>query len=388
MTTTTLARLDDSLPVLQQLEHPDFVAQIGQTLPQHVDAQSFVRHASTLIAQNDDLAKIAAGGPSTDPMSIVRGVNRAAALGLDLDPTLGQAWLVPRPVRGVLTAVFQPGYKGLLELVMRTGSVKRIEVERVYTNDTFRMTKGTRAEVIFEPDWFGDRGELRGWFALAELKSGEIQTVAMSVAQMRDHRDKHAPRAGGKNGNIVGPWRDNFDEMADKTIFIKLARWLPKSIELTDALSDDPGARTLVANMADTNPAPHTSAPVIEIDERPANVTPDGELVDVPAVTDTEQPAAVTEPVEPPVEVPPAPQPPAAAEDSAPGTLAPLDADTIKATLTAAGLKQSTAVQEAQNIAESLGVPEIPGSIAQIAKHPSAQFQQRFEQWLLSLGNQ
>lgn len=111
---------------LDTLKDDAFKAEVARALPAHVDPSSFVRHAATLVAQNPDLLTIARGGPATDPQSIIRGVMRAAALGLDLDPTLGQAWLVPRKVKGVHQAIFQPGYQGYLELVMRTGKVRRI----------------------------------------------------------------------------------------------------------------------------------------------------------------------------------------------------------------------------------------------------------------------
>lgn len=267
-TDTLLEKLDDATPehapdspafenrtmsVLERMTTEAFEQKVQEAAPSSLDPKAFIRHALSTVRQNNDLARIAEGGAGTDPMSILTGVMRAGALGLDLDPTLGQAYLVPRRERGTHRAVFQIGYRGLLELAMRTGKVARIEVERIHENDHFVAEKGTAARLEFRPDWLGDRGALRGWYALAELRSGVTQWTVMSLAEMIDHRDRYAP---SKDGKAVGPWAQFFEEMGDKTVFLRLARWLPKSVEMTQVIAEDPDSGVVVdADVIDADDA-------------------------------------------------------------------------------------------------------------------------------------
>jgi recombination protein RecT len=231
---------------IEKIRSDKFMAEVRAALPSHVDPASFVRHAASLVAANDKLKVIAAGGPNTDPHSILTGIMRAAALGLDLDPTLGQAWLVPRRVRGVDTAVFQVGYQGYLELVLRSGRARRVEVERVYSLDHFEAVKGSNGHLTFVPDWFGERGDLIGWYALVELDGGVVQWATMSLKAMQSHRDQYAPKY---KGDVTGPWDAHFEAMGDKTAFLQLVRWLPKSTEMATALSTDEDAQAVMASV-------------------------------------------------------------------------------------------------------------------------------------------
>lgn len=235
--TTTSAPAAKPATVLDRIESPDFLAKVADAAPRTVDPTTFIRHAIATVRQNDQLMKVARGGTGVDSASIPVGIMRAAALGLDLDPALGQAYLVPRKDKAKgLTAVFQVGYRGLLELAMRSGKIKRIEVERVHDNDHFRAEKGSTSVLEFRPDWFSDRGPLLGWYALAELDNGVTQWVVIGLDEMEEHRDKYAPRS---NGAVTGPWKNFFEEMGDKTAFLRLARWLPKSVEMVNALEGD-----------------------------------------------------------------------------------------------------------------------------------------------------
>lgn len=247
-----------SRTVLDRIQDDTFRAEIAKALPNHVDPGSFVRHAATLVAQNPGLMTIARGGPGTDPQSIVRGVMRAAALGLDLDPTLGQAWLVPRRDHGTHTAVFQVGYQGWLELINRDGRVV-VEVKTVHQADGFEVRNGTGRCLKHTFDPWADRGPVLGWFAYATFPDGRDQWETLSVAEAEAHRDKHAPK---KNGAVVGPWKENFPEMAKKTAFLRLQKWLPKSTEVAQAIADDADARAVIG---ETSVVPDDD--VIDVDE-------------------------------------------------------------------------------------------------------------------------
>lgn len=218
------------------LNSPAMLTQITEALPRHMDPDAFRRSAITLVKQNPKLLEC-------EPTSVAQSIVRGASLGLDPDPALGQMYLVPRNVRKgdvwVSEATFQIGYKGLYELAMRTGKVAKIEVAEVREHDHFVARRGTNGGLDHQPDWFGDRGDIIGWYAFVRLTDGSEQFAVMNVAQAEAHRDAYAPKK--RDGTVYGPWVDNFAEMAEKTVFIKAAKWVPKSKELTNALAIDAG---------------------------------------------------------------------------------------------------------------------------------------------------
>ena len=238
------------------LNSPAMLTQITEALPRHMDPDAFRRSAITLVKQNPKLLEC-------EPTSVAQSIVRGASLGLDPDPALGQMYLVPRNVKKgdvwLTEATFQIGYKGLYELAMRTGKVAKIEVAEVREHDHFVARRGSNGGLDHQPDWFGDRGDIVGWYAFVKLTDGSEQFAVLNVAQAEAHRDAYAPRK--KNGDIYGPWVDNFSEMAEKTVFIKAAKWVPKSKELTTALAIDGSA-------AEVPPVRHVAlvqqAPAIE----------------------------------------------------------------------------------------------------------------------------
>lgn len=227
------------------LNSPAMLAQITEALPRHMDPDAFRRSAITLVKQNPKLLEC-------EPTSVAQSIVRGASLGLDPDPALGQMWLVPRNVRKgdvwISEATFQVGYRGLYELAMRTGKVAKIEVAEVREHDHFIARRGSNGGLDHQPDWFGDRGGIVGWYAFVKLTDGAEQFEVMNVAQAEAHRDAYAPKK--KNGDVYGPWVDNFGEMAAKTVFIRAAKWVPKSKELTTALAIDATATPVTAQIA------------------------------------------------------------------------------------------------------------------------------------------
>lgn len=223
------------------LSSDNALAMIGEALPSHMDAKAFQRHAITLVKLDPKLLECEAA-------SVAQGIVRGAALGLDPDPALGHMWLVPRNIKRwdpaqrkndwVKVATFQVGYHGLRELAERTGKIARVEVSDVRTNDHFQAVKGTGGRLVHEADWYGDRGDLRGWYAYIENTDGNAEWATMSVAQVEAHRDRYAPRRGDDK-KVFGPWVDNFPEMAQKTVFIQAMKWVPKSVQLHRALDSD-----------------------------------------------------------------------------------------------------------------------------------------------------
>jgi recombination protein RecT len=117
-------------------------------------------------------------------------------------------------------------------------------------------------------------GEIRCFYSTGRLVNGGYTvTEPYSIARMEAHRDKHAPR--NRDKEIVGPWKDNFPEMGQKTMVLVNYRLLPKSAEMAIAMEADEGVRLDLSPVA--NAAEVTTRPVIPGKAEPADARSEGE---------------------------------------------------------------------------------------------------------------
>ena len=159
-------------------------------------------------------------------LSVVGGVMAAAQLGLEIGTSLGQAYLVPHRVQGVLTAVFIPGYRGMIDLSRRSGSVSVIDAVVVHRRDpVFKVVLGIAPRIDHEP-YTGDleAGDLRAVYARCLMRDGSTQFVFLTK------REVDSVRKRSKAGDS-GPWVTDFEEMAKKTAIRRLWKVLPVSVE-------------------------------------------------------------------------------------------------------------------------------------------------------------
>lgn len=198
-------------------------SQFALALPKHINTDRFVRIAITTIRQNPKLAKCS-------QESLLGSLMVSAQLGLE-PGLLGQSYIIPYGNE----AQFQIGYKGMIELLRRSGQLKDIYAYPVYENDNFRVVYGTRRNLEHEPN-FANPGNLVGFYSVAILKDDAIAFEYMTVAQIEKHRDRFSKVA--KSQNSV--WNTDFEEMAKKTVVKKLLKYLPVSVEyLENAYKDE-----------------------------------------------------------------------------------------------------------------------------------------------------
>jgi recombination protein RecT len=164
-------------------------------------------------------------------LSAVRGFS----LGLEPNGPLAEGYLVPFRNKGVAEAQFMPSYRGLINLARRSGELATIYACDVCANDEFEAVNGTDRRLVHRPQWFAERGETIGYYAVYTLKDGSSDFEIMSMADIEKIRN--ASRA--KNS---GPWVDWFDEMAKKTVIKRLAKRMPMSVELASAMALDNAA--------------------------------------------------------------------------------------------------------------------------------------------------
>lgn len=193
-------------------------SQIQMALPKHLNAERLTRVALTTIRQTPNLL-------NCDPLSLVKCVMQAAALGLEPDPLLGRAYLVPYGRECQLII----GYKGLIDLARRSGEIQSVEAHCVYENDQWEYSYGLKPVLFHKPTTSDNRGNMVAAWALAIFKGGGHQFEVMSKA------DIDRIRKGSKAGNS-GPWVSHYDEMARKTVLRRLAKLLPLSPALASHL--------------------------------------------------------------------------------------------------------------------------------------------------------
>lgn len=201
--------------------------QFNNALPQHINTDRFVRIAITTIRLNPKLAKC-------NPESLIGALMVSAQLGLE-PGTLGQCYLIPfeNKKAGTVECQFQIGYKGLIELLRRSGQLSDIYSYTVYENDDFNIEYGLSRTLTHKPN-FDERGEIKGFYAVAILKDGAKAFEYMTKDEITKHEEKY--RKGAYKNDV---WNKNFEEMAQKTVVKKLLKWLPVSVEFLEMAAKD-----------------------------------------------------------------------------------------------------------------------------------------------------
>lgn len=197
--------------------------QLAKALPKHVTPERLARVALTAVRNNVKLAQ-------ADPMSLMGSIMTAAQLGLEPNTPLGQAYLIPYGNQ----VQFQLGYKGLLDIALRTKMYKRITAHEVDEADEFEYEFGLDEKLIHKPAQ-KPTGNSIYFYAVYELDNGGKSFVVWSREKVEAHAKKYS-KAFNKPDS---PWKSSFDQMAKKTVLIDLLRYAPKSVEIQQATSSD-----------------------------------------------------------------------------------------------------------------------------------------------------
>lgn len=131
-------------------------------------------------------------------------------------------------------------YKGLAELVRRSGDVSYIHADVVYEHDEWSYEYGTEAHLKHKPN-AKDRGtEKVAYYSYVRLKDGSEDFIVMNPAEVE--RIRRRSKAADS-----GPWVTDYDEMGKKTAFRRHSKWLPLSPETRRAVERDDDAVDITA---------------------------------------------------------------------------------------------------------------------------------------------
>jgi recombination protein RecT len=191
----------------------NFKEQLALALPKHLTPERFSRIAITAITRTPKLAECT-------QESLFRCLLDLSAAGLEPDGY--RAYLIPYGKECTLIV----SYKGLIELIRRSGDVVSIRSETVCEKDFFEWKNG---EINHSIDWRKPRGEVQAAYAEARMKSGEVQTATMTLEEIEGIRNRS--KAGGN-----GPWKTDWSEMAKKTTVRRLSKMMPLSYEIAESI--------------------------------------------------------------------------------------------------------------------------------------------------------
>lgn len=248
--------------------------------------EQFITSVVSAVTNNPALAECDRG-------TILSAAMQGAALDLSPSPVLGHYYLVPYNRKDAPKAAqFQIGYKGYIQLAIRSGQYRRINVLEIRDGELKAwnpMTENIMVEII-EDDEVRENLPVVGYYAMFELTNGFQKAMYWSKKKMEQHADRYSKafsldsfkklQAGqipkGDMWKYSSFWYVDFDEMAFKTMLRRLlSKWGVMSIELQTAIDrdmsviDSEGRVSYIDN--DLGDAFGGNANVVDVEETPAS---------------------------------------------------------------------------------------------------------------------
>lgn len=207
------------------------------------DGQRFITTIISAVSMNPELAKC------YHP-TLLSAAMQGEALKLSPSNQLGHYYLVPykEKIKGTkdyrMVAQFQMGYKGYIQLAMRSGQYKDLDVMDIREGEYKGKDKYTGKPIIEFIEDDDEREELPiiGYFAYFELMNGFRKSLYWSKAKMEKHALQYSKGYASdiENGNKYTFWSKDFDGMSYKTMLRQLlSKWAVMSIEMQTAMASD-----------------------------------------------------------------------------------------------------------------------------------------------------
>ena len=174
--------------------------------------------------------------------SILSGALLGHSLNLSPSPQLGQYYLVPfkNNKAGVTEAQFQLGYKGYIQLAIRSGQYKKLNVLAIKEGE-LRSFDPLNEEIdvkLIEDEEEREQAKTIGYYAMFEYVNGFRKAIYWSKTKMEAHALKYSKGYQAKKGYTF--WEKDFDGMAYKTMLRQLiSKWGIMSIDMMSAIDAD-----------------------------------------------------------------------------------------------------------------------------------------------------
>ena len=179
-----------------------FTEMLGSRAPQ------FISSVISLVSSDAMLAK-------ATPHSVIFSAAMAATLDLPVNKNLGFAWIIGYNTKQKdgsyqVEAQFQMGYKGYIQLALRTGQYRKINVAEVYEGQIKSFNR-IKEEIDFDYS-APETGPVVGYVAYFELINGFEKMVYWPKAMVEEHKRRFV------KAQSFSPWNTDFDKMAKKTV--------------------------------------------------------------------------------------------------------------------------------------------------------------------------
>lgn len=199
------------------------------------DGQKFIAAIVSSVTNNPALQECT-------NQSILSGALLGESLKLSPSPQLGQFFLVPfdNKKMGYKEAQFQIGYKGYIQLAIRSGQYKKLNVLAIKKDELVLFDPlAEEIEVkLIDDEEKREKAETIGYYAMFELTNGFRKAIYWSRAKMESHALKYSKGYQAKKGFTF--WEKDFDGMAYKTMLRQLiSKWGVMSVEMQTAIDAD-----------------------------------------------------------------------------------------------------------------------------------------------------
>lgn len=249
---------------------------INNTLGDEKRAQRFIASISSAVATNPGLQDCDAG-------TILSGALLGEALNLSPSPQLGQYYLVPFNVKiGVdennkpiyeKQAQFQLGYKGYIQLAIRSGQYKKLNVLAIKEGELINYDPlNEEIDVnLIDDEVERENAKTIGYYAMFEYTNGFRKDIYWSKAKMEKHALQYSKGYAAKKGYTF--WEKDFDSMAFKTMLRQLiSKWGIMSLEMQDVMEKDMAVIKTNGTYEYVDNQPEIETPIIPQEEEPVPV--------------------------------------------------------------------------------------------------------------------
>jgi len=218
----------NNLPAIQrELENPGIIARINTRLGDK--AGTFITSVLDLCGEDQALAEC-------DPKLVIKEALKSAGLDLPINKNLGFAYVIPYKK----VPSFQMGWKGYVQLAIRTGKYRHLNTGIVYKGEEMIIDR-IRGTLEIGGKRTGDNPI--GYYCYMELLNGFQKAIAWSKEKVEEHAKRFSKSYSyylDKKRGRKPVWVTDFDAMALKTMFLQLVpKYGPMTIEMSQAISGD-----------------------------------------------------------------------------------------------------------------------------------------------------
>lgn len=232
--TEVTAEVKQSNSLLSAITEPNFVNSLQQYLPKNtISADRMAKIILSDVRKNPKLM-------ACDKMSFLASVATVAQLGLEIG-AIGHCYLLPyyNNAKKITECQVIIGYKGLIDLVYRSEKVSTIQANVVDSADEFHFNFGSNPNIYHVPAR-EQNGETVYVYAIITFKDKSFQFVVLTMKEI----EKIKSCSNGAKNSSTHPWHQWADEMMKKTALKRLFKYVPISLEVSQAISIDDTAES------------------------------------------------------------------------------------------------------------------------------------------------